>query len=86
MKNCGQVNQPTVDNSSNCDDFLYSECIIMNRQSDLIKGVRGMTGNEYTLALENELRMVKSEYRNMRKIVDNLVTMFPEVGIGVYED
>lgn len=83
-KNCGQVNIPEVDNESPCEDFVYSECIILNRKSELIRGTKGMDGNEYLTALENEVRVLKIDNKNIRKILANIITMFPEVGIGTY--
>lgn len=83
---CGQINIPETDNSSPCKDFMYSECVKIDRKSNLIRGSKGMTMNEYSIALESEIRLLKLQNKNMKQILENLITMFPEVGIGVYED
>lgn len=80
-KNCGQTETPTTDNSSDCDQFIDSGCIVLDRQSDLIKGVRGMDGNTYLTLLENKIRLLEIENRNIRQII---ITT-PETGIGVFE-
>lgn len=77
---------PEVDNSSPCNDFIYSECVIISRKSDIIKSSKGMTADEYLTNLENEIRKLKLENKNINKIIANLLTIIPEVGIGVYED
>lgn len=83
---CTQVKTPEVDNSSSCDDFIYSECIILNRKSDLLKDINNKSLNEYLTKLEAEIRILKLENKNIKKIIANLLTTIPEVGIGVYED
>lgn len=54
-KNCTQVTIPEVDNSSPCDDFMYSECVIVNRQSKFIHNVPGGNLNEYLELQENKI-------------------------------
>lgn len=83
-KICGQVNKPTTDDSSPCKEFNYTECVISNRKSDLIKNAKGMNLNEYLTSLEGEIRRLKLENKNIQKIIANLLTIIPEVGIGVY--
>lgn len=84
MKNCGQTTIPEVDNTNPCDDFIYSECVIINRKSELIKGAKGMTGNEYLAALEGEVRKLNLELRYNRDIVQQLKEAIP-TGIGNFE-
>lgn len=84
MNNCNQNEEPTVDNTSPCCDYLYSECLVINRRSDLIKGAKGMSGNEYLAALEGEIRKLRLELKYNRDIVQQLKDVIPE-GIGVFE-
>jgi hypothetical protein len=85
-KNCTQVKTPEVDNSSPCDDFIYSECVILNRKSELLKNIQDKSLNDYMEKLEGEIRLLKLENTNIKKIIKNLITIIPEVGIGVFED
>lgn len=85
-KNCGQTNIPQVNNESPCTDFIYSQCVILNKKSDIFKNIKGLDLNEYTTLLEGEIRLLRLENKRITKIIANLLTIIPEVGIGVYED
>lgn len=84
MKNCGQTTVPETDNTSPCDEFLYSECIVINRKSSLIRGAKGMTGNEYLDALEGEIRRLKLELKTNNSIIQQLKDIIP-TGIGTFQ-
>lgn len=85
-KNCTQVVIPEVDNSSPCDDFILSECVIVDRISPYIKNVEGGTLNEYHELQENKMRIMENEIKKLKKIITFISTNLPEIGIGIYED
>ena len=85
-KGCGQVNTPEVDNSSPCDEFIYSECVIVNRKSSLLKNIEGDNLNSYNQKLENYIKVLELRLKRAENIINYINTQLPEVGIGVYED
>lgn len=85
-KNCGQVNTPEVDNSSPCSDFMYSECVIVNRKSKFIKNVQNHDLNEYLELLENKLIRMQFQINKMEQIIKHITVNLPEIGIGIYDE
>lgn len=86
-KTCNtQVNIPEVDNSSPCEDFVYSECTIVNRKSKIFKNTEDKSLNVYLDNLEDELRRTRLRLTTLEKLVKNLISIMPEAGIGIYED
>lgn len=86
-KNCKQVNIPVVDNSKDeCEFFVSSECVAVDRKSMFIKNVYGDDLNEYLELLENKLRRMELQIKKLEKIVKYITVNLPEIGIGIYEE
>lgn len=85
-KGCGQINIPEVDNSSPCEDFIYSECVIINRKSSLVKNIEGYDLNNYSQKLENYIKVLEMRLKKAENMINYINTQLPEVGIGIYED
>jgi hypothetical protein len=66
-KNCNQVNIPTTDNSSQCTEFNYSECITMNRDSKVVKNIPDSSLNEYLELLENQILILQNKITALNK-------------------
>lgn len=71
-KNCTQVFIPEVDNTSPCDDFNYSECILVNRDSLLLKNVKDENLNYYMELLENKILKMQNTISLLVKKIDKL--------------
>lgn len=84
--NCGQINIPTVDNSSPCGEFIISECVIVNRKSNLIKNIKDHDLNEYLTLLENKIKVMDLHIKKIDKIIKYITVNLPEIGIGIYEE
>lgn len=85
-KNCTQVVIPTVDNTSPCDDFMLSQCVIVDNISSYVKNVEGGNLNEYHELLENKMKIMELEIKKLKKIIKFISINLPDVGIGIYED
>lgn len=85
-KNCTQVAIPQVDNTSPCDDFVYSECVIVNRKSKFIKNIENHDLNEYLTLLENKLITMQLRITKLEKIIHHITVNMPEIGIGIYDE
>lgn len=71
-KNCTQVSIPQVDNSSPCEDFNWTECIISNRNSNLVKIAPESNLNEYLDLLEKHILKMQNTIASLTKKVQAL--------------
>ena len=85
-RKCNQINIPEVDNSSPCDDFVYSECVIVNRKSKILKDIENEDLNNYQLKLENYIKVLELRLRKAEAFIKYINTNLPDIGIGVYEE
>lgn len=80
-KNCGQINIPEVDNSSNCDSFNYSECIIVTHRSKFVKNKPGGNLNEYLQLLDDKMNKMNNQIYHLTQIIKEYE---PSEGIGIF--
>ena len=87
-KNCTQVTIPEVDNSSPCQDFNYSECIIVNRKSHFIDNIPGEDLNKYLERQENKILKMQNTITLLLKKLEVLQACCGSGGgdgIGTFE-
>ena len=73
---CSQVNIPEVDNSSPCTDFIYSECVTVNRRSPVLKNPKNSDLNTYFDLLDKKLMQLNSmiiQIKNQQQILIDLI-------------
>lgn len=86
-KNCTQVVTPEVDNSSPCEDFNYSECIIVNRKSNFINNIPGGNLNEYLEIQENKILKMQNTITLLLKKLEVLQQCCSgSQGIGTFSE
>lgn len=73
---CSQVNIPKVDNSSPCTEFIYSECVTVNRRSPVLKNPKDSDLNVYFDLLDKKLMQLNSmiiQIKNQQQILIDLI-------------
>lgn len=86
-KNCKQVDIPVVDNSKDeCEFFVGSACVAVDRKSTLINNVPGRDLNEYFEMLENYIKKKDARIQWLEQQVAILIqnNQQPD-GIGVFD-
>jgi hypothetical protein len=86
-KICGQVNTPQVDNSHDeCEDFVNSSCVLVNRKSAYVNNVPGEYLNDYLKMLEDKLLKQQNMISLLVKKIDALSECCnSSSGIGTFD-
>lgn len=77
-KTCAQVHIPVVDNTSPCDEFMYSQCVIVNRRSPVLKNPTDSDLNTYHELLDKKLMQLNNmliQIKNEQQVMMNLINV-----------
>ncbi len=76
MKNCTQVNIPTVDNTQNeCEYIIDSKCVSVSRRSPKLKNIIGEDLNKYFELLDKKLSQLENMIIQIKKEQDIIINI-----------